>query len=401
VVWTVVWIHLTSTPQKALTSIRINSLSKPGRYGDGNGLYLVIDPSGAKRWVLRTVVQGKRHDIGLGGLRLVSLAEARIKAHEYRRLARAGGNPIEERRKAKATVPTFAQAALSTLEQHRAGWKNEKHPAQWINTLTTYVFPVMGQKPVDQIETSDVLRALSPIWLLKPETARRIRQRIKTVLDWAKAAGHRSGDNPVEGVNRGLPRQNGKRDHFAAIPYADVPHFVRKLSDVPTSQFARLGFEFLILTAARTNEVLKAEWAEVDFEKAVWTIPAVRMKAGREHRVPLAPRAVTLLRSARGISDGSPLVFPGRSVGTPMSNMIFLMMLRRLGATFTAHGFRSAFRDWASECTNFPREVCEMALAHSIKDKTEAAYRRGDLYQKRRELMAAWDRYISGEKSND
>jgi hypothetical protein len=224
-------------PQKALTSIRINSLSVPGRYGDGNGLYLVVDPSGAKRWVLRTVVQGIRRDIGLGGLRLVSLAEARVKAHEYRGLARDGGNPIEARRRAKATVPTFAEAALSTLEQRRAGWKDVKHPSQWINTLKAYVFPVMGEKRVDQIETADVLRSLSPIWLSKPETARRVRQRMAIVLDWAKAAGYRNGDNPVEGVGRGLPRQSEKRGHFAAIPYANVPNFVQKLS--PMSRYQR------------------------------------------------------------------------------------------------------------------------------------------------------------------
>jgi hypothetical protein len=227
-------------PQKVLTSVRVNSLSQSGRYGDGNGLYLVVDPSGAKRWVLRTVVRGTRRDIGLGGLRLVSLAEARLKAHEYRKIAREGGDPIEARRLAKATVPTFAVAALSTLEQRRAGWKDKKHPSQWMNTLKAYVFPVMGDKRVDQIETADVLRALSPIWLSKPETARRVRQRVSIILDWAKAAGHRSGDNPVEGVGRGLPRQSEKRGHFAAIPYADVPAFVKKLPDVQSREFARL-----------------------------------------------------------------------------------------------------------------------------------------------------------------
>jgi integrase len=263
-----------------------------------------------------------------------------------------------------------------------------------MTSLTMYVFPVMGDKRVDRIETADVLRALSPIWLSKPETARRVRQRMAIVLDWAKAAGHRTGDNPVEGVGRGLPRQSDKRNHFDAIPYPDVPEFVRELSGVPTNEFARLAFEFLILTAARTNEVLKAEWTEMDFVKAIWTIPANRMKAGREHRVPLAKRSLAVLRAARDISD-SRLVFPGREVDGPMSNMIFLMMLRRMGAAFTAHGFRSAFRDWASECTNFPREVCEMALAHSIKDKTEAAYRRGDLFEKRRDLMTAWASYVA------
>lgn len=381
-------------PQKALTPVRINSLSQPGRYADGNGLYLVVDESGAKRWVLRTVVHGKRRDMGLGSLRLVSLAEARGKAIEYRKLAREGGDPIAAKRSARAAVPTFAEAARIALEHRRAGWKDGKSASQWLKSLSTYVFPVMGNKRVDRIETSDVLHALSPIWLSKPETARRIRQRISIVLDWAKAAGHRSGDNPVEGVSNGLPRQTERRGHFSAIPYADVPRFVQRLSEVPTSEFARLAFEFLILTAARTNEVLRAEWPEVDFERSVWTIPAARMKAGREHRVPLARPAMHLLRSAREICAGSSFVFPGRTIGAPMSNMVFLMILRRMGENFTAHGFRSAFRDWAAECTNFPREVCEMALAHSIRDKTEAAYRRGDLFTKRSELMTAWAHYV-------
>jgi integrase len=384
-------------PHKALSTLRVNSIATPGRYGDGNGLYLVVDPSGAKRWVLRTIVQGKRRDIGLGGLRLVSLAEARTKAQEYRKLAREGGNPLEARRKERINVPTFSEAADITLEQHRDSWRNEKHAAQWKASLRLHVFPVLGEKRIDQIETADVLRALSPIWLSKPETARRLRQRISTILHWAKAAGHRSGDNPVDGVAKGLPRQSEKRRHFSAIPFEDVPKFVRDLRQLRANQHARLAFEFLILTAARTNEVLRAEWSEVDFKKEVWTIPASRMKAGREHRVPIARRALTLLRSAREISDGSELIFPGRKVGEPMSNMIFLMMLRRSGATFTAHGFRSAFRDWASECTNFSREVCEMALAHSIRDKAEAAYRRGDLLIKRSQLMAEWATYVQME----
>jgi integrase len=363
-------------------------------------LYLVVDPSGAKRWVLRIIVQGKRRDIGLGGLRLVSLAEAREKALEFRKLAREGGNPIEARRKSRTVVPTFAEAAQITLDQQRAAWRNEKHAVQWLSSLKRHVFPVMGEKRVDQVETSDVLRVLSPIWLSKPETARRLRQRISMILDWAKAAGHRSGDNPVEGVAKGLPRQNERRTHFTAIPYVDVPSFVRRLPEVPTNEFARLALEFLVLTAARTNEVLKAKWDEISLEKKIWLVPADRMKAAREHRVPLSPRAVTILGLARELSDGSAFIFPGRQTDTPMSNMVFLMILRRMEADFTAHGFRSAFRDWASECTNFPREVCEMALAHTIKDKTEAAYRRGDLLAKRAELMCAWAQYIRGEQSN-
>jgi integrase len=387
-------------PNQALSALRVKNLSAPGRYADGNGLYLVVDPSGAKRWVLRTVVQGKRRDIGLGGLRLVTLAEARAKALEYRKLAREGGNPIEVRRKARVQVPTFSEAALATLEQHQAAWKNEKHAAQWMSSLRLHVFPVLGDRRVDQIETADIHKALSPIWLSRPETARRVRQRVSTILSWAKAAGHRTGDNPVDGVTKGLPRQNEKRTHFTAIPYDDVPQFVRDLQGVNTSQYARLAFEFLILTAARTNEVVKARWTEMDMTRQTWTVPADRMKAGREHRVPLSPRAVALLQSSRELSDGSSLIFPGRRHDSPMSNMVFLMILRRMGATFTAHGFRSAFRDWASECSNFPREVCEMALAHSIKDKTEAAYRRGDLFQKRRELMAAWDHFIGEGAGN-
>jgi integrase len=322
------------------------------------------------------------------------LAVAREKAAEYRRIARDGGNPLELRRKAEAIIPTFADAAKATLEHHKGAWKNAKHAEQWINTLTTYVFPVFGETRIDRVETADVMRALTPIWLTKAETARRVRQRIATVLDWAKAAGFRSGDNPVEGLARGLPRQNDQKAHFNAIPFAKLPEFIRQLKTVDTSDFAQLAFELLILTATRTNEVLKAEWSEIDLDKKVWTIPASRMKAGREHRVPLAPRALALLGSARQINDGSELIFPGRKADTPMSNMVFLMILRRMGADFTAHGFRSAFRDWASECTNFPREVCEMALAHSIKDKTEAAYRRGDLYEKRLALMTAWADFV-------
>jgi integrase len=219
----------------------------------------------------------------------------------------------------------------------------------------------MGEMRVDQVETADILRALSPIWLSKPETARRVRQRISTVLDWAKVAGFRTGDNPVEGVAKGLPRQSEKKSHFGAIPYGKVPDFIEKLQTVVTSEFARLAFEFLILTATRTNEVLKAGWSEVDFDGQVWTIPAERMKAGREHRVPLTPRATALLNSAHQINDGSEFIFPGRKADAPMSNMVFLMILRRMDAEFTAHGFRSAFRDWASESTNFPRDVCEMS----------------------------------------
>lgn len=381
-------------PEKALTAVQVRSLKQAGRYADGNGLHLVVDASGAKRWLLRIVVQGKRRDIGLGGVALVSLAEAREKALALRKEAREGGDPLAERRKPKVTVPTFAEAAEQVHAGHKAGWKNDKHAAQWLSTLRTYAFPHLGSRQVDQVDTPDILRVLTPIWLTKPETARRVRQRIGTVLDWAKAAGHRRGDNPIEGVERGLPKQTERDEHHAALPYAEVPAFVARLRAPGTGELARLAFEFLILTAARTGEVLGAEWSEVNETEALWTVPAARMKAGREHRVPLSHRALAILHRAKELAPESTLVFPGRQAGKPMSNMVFLMALRRMDVPITAHGFRSSFRDWAAEATSLPREVAEMALAHSIENKVEAAYRRGDLLGKRREMMNSWSSYI-------
>jgi integrase len=382
-------------PDRVLTAVKVKSLKEPGRYADGNGVYLIVEPSGAKRWMLRIMVQGRRRDIGLGGVQLVSLAEAREKAINLRKVARAGGDPIAER-KAKAGVPTFAEAAHKVHSDHAATWRNEKHTDQWINTLITYVFPIIGERRVDQIEAPDILKVLSAIWLKKPETARRVKQRIGTVLDWAKAAGFRSGDNIVLGVSKGLPKQPERRRHHAALPYAEVPSFVRLLRASDSNEPTKLAFEFLILTATRTNEVLRAQWSEVKDD--VWTISAERMKARREHRVPLPRRCLTILRRAKQFSDGGEYVFCGRSPEKPLSNMAFLMALRRMEFDVTAHGFRSAFRDWAAERTNFPREVCEMALAHTIKDKSEAAYRRGDLLDKRRELMTTWSAFVTSHR---
>ncbi|MCJ2137442.1 integrase arm-type DNA-binding domain-containing protein [Methylobacterium sp. J-026] len=388
-------------PEKALTTVQVRALKSPGRYADGHGLYLVVDPSGAKRWLLRIVVQGHRRDIGLGGAGLVSLAEAREKALTYRKTARDGGDPLAERAKARATIPTFAEAAELVHAEHKATWKNPKHAAQWITTLRTYANPHLGAKRVDLIETPDVLRALSPIWLTKGETARRVRQRIGTVLDWAKAAGHRSGDNPVDGVVKGLPKQSEHQGHHAAQPYAEVPAFVARLRAMSgQGEVGRIAFEFLILTAARTSEVLGANWSEINKAEALWTVPAARMKAGREHRVPLSERAREVLARARELGGGSALVFPGRAGDRPLSNMVFLMALRRMGASITAHGFRSSFRDWAAEATNLPREVAEMALAHTIENRVEAAYRRGDLLEKRRELMELWGSFCDAEYLN-
>jgi integrase len=381
-------------PDKALTVVGIKALKKPGRYADGNGLYLKVSRSGAKRWELRTVVRGKRCDIGLGGLKLVSLAEAREEARRYRAIARNEGDPLAEKRRARKVVPTFRQAAETVHKEHAKAWKNAKHGEQWINTLKAYAYPAFGERRVDQIDTPEILKALSPIWLTKQETARRVRQRIGTVLDWAKAAGHRAGNNPVEDISKALPRQSDRKGHHAALPYVEVPAFVERLRGNDAGSIAELAFEFLILTAARTSEVLEAKWNEIDLEQAAWTVPAGRMKAGREHRVPLAPRCIELLEQAKLLAAGSDFVFPGRSNKKPMSNMVLLMTMRRLASDATVHGFRSAFRDWASERTNFAREICEAALAHIVKDKTEAAYRRGDLFEKTRELMATWAAFV-------
>jgi integrase len=382
-------------PEKALSAVQVRQLKTAGRYADGNGLYLVVDPSGAKRWVLRTVVRGRRRDIGLGGVNLVPLAEAREKALTYRKIAREGGDPLSEKRKAVISMPTFAAAAERVFEEHKDSWRNAKHAAQWITTLRTYAFPLIGTQPVNQIEAPDILRVLGPIWLTKPETARRVRQRISTVLDWAKVAGYRSGENPVIGVTKGLPKQAGKDDHLSALPYSEASAFIASLKETDLSEITKLAFEFLILTASRTGEVLGMKWEEVDEASRTWTIPAERMKAKRVHRVPLVPRCMEILAKAKLVRADGSYVFPGRSGNKPLSNMVFLMILRRMGQQVTAHGFRSSFRDWAAEQTNFPREVCEMALAHAVENRVEAAYRRSDLFEKRRELMEAWANYVN------
>jgi len=383
--------------EKVLTAVKIRQLSTPGRYADGNGLYLIVDPSGAKRWILRILVQGKRRDIGLGGMNLVPLAEAREKALEFRKLARSGGDPLAAKRESKKIYPTFKAAAEAVHTEHKESWKNEKHTSQWINTLTQYAVPVIGNMRVDRIETPDILKVLAPIWLTKPETARRVRQRLSAVFDWAKASGYRIGDNPVDGVVRGLPKQADRDSHHEAMPFAQVPTFVAKMTATNSSLTAKLAFELLILSATRTSETLLAKKSEIDFEAKLWIIPSERMKAKRAHRVPLVDRCIEILKQAIAISGDSEYLFPGRDEEKPLSNMVFLAMLRRMNVQVTGHGFRSSFRDWASETTSFPREIAEMALAHTIDNKVEAAYRRGDLLEKRRELMEAWANFVSNQ----
>ena len=383
-------------PERALSAVAVRN-AKPGRHADGHGLYLEVDDSGARRWTLRLVIQNRRRDIGLGSAALVTLAEARETALGMRKIARAGGDPVAERRKARAVVPTFEDAGRTCHGEHKAGWRNEKHADQWLSSLEAYAFPSLGKLPVDRIGTPEVRDALLPIWLEKPETARRVRQRIGTVLDWAAAKGYREGENPVRSVTKGLPKQRDGGDHFSAMSYADVPAFIARLRGDGDGECSRLAFGFLILTAARTSEVLGARWPEIDLEARTWTVPADRMKAGKAHVVPLAPRAVAILERARELWSGkSDIIFEGK-LGKPYSNMVFLMMLRRMKVQVTAHGFRSAFRDWAAEATNFPREVAEAALAHAVESRVEAAYRRSDLLEKRRMMMEQWAHHCAGE----
>jgi integrase len=382
-------------PDKALTALAIRNLTRPGKYADGNGLYVVVEKTGAKRWLLRLVIQGHRRDIGLGGLTLVTLAEAREIALTMRKVARSGGDPVADRHRRDKTL-SFAMAAEQVHSEHNAAWSNAKHSMQWINTLRSYAFPIIGDLPIDKVGTPEVMKVLSPIWLSKPETARRVRQRLGTVFDWAKASGLRSGDNPVDGVTKGLPRQTDRDVHHAALPHAQVCGFIVRLQAEGRGELARLAFEFLILTASRTSEVLGMLKAEVDTTEKTWTVPSERMKARDEHRVPLSDRALAILDRARELAPGSRFVFPGNrsEEDKPLSGMVFLMALRRMKVSATPHGFRSSFRDWVSEATNYSGELAEMALAHTIQNRVEAAYRRGDLLEQRRALMQSWSDYV-------
>lgn len=371
---------------------------RPGLHADGDGLMLQVTENKARTWILRTMIQGKRRDMGLGGWPTVSLKEAREQAFQFRKIARAGGDPFATRAKANAPVPSFRKAAEAVHREHSPSWKNQKHAAQWIKTLEDYVFPELGDSRVDRIRSENVVRTLSPIWLKKPETARRVLQRIGTVLLWAKGNGHLSSSptDEIGAARKALPKQSDKPNHHKALPYKDVPQFVTKLRACGASDPIKLAFECLILTATRTNEVLEAKWPEINLKEGVWTIPASRMKAQREHRVPLSKRCVDILQSARKLSDDvKGCVLPGTVSGKPLSNMVFLMTLRRMGMKETAHGFRSSFRVWCAEKTQFPREVAEAALAHVVKDATEAAYMRSTFFEQRRQLMGKWAHYIA------
>ena len=387
------------------TDRTVASLNAPGRYGDGAGLYLLVGPTGAKSWVLRVKVRGgRREDMGLGGVSTTSLAEARDSAREWRKRAKAGESPSQvrraqvERAAIQKAIPTFEQAARQYHALHAPTFRNEKHREQWLSSLDP-VFSAFGAKRIDEVRSSDLIAALESRWTATPETARRVLQRVRAVFERARGMQFVS-DNPTRGLERVFPQNRKAAAHHAALPYTVVPKFIETLQASDAGLVVRLAFEFLILTAARTSEVLQATWSEFDLKSHTWTIPAERMKAKVEHRVPLSPRCVEILKEAEALKDGNGFVFPGRLRSKPLSNMVFLMALRRMGKdSYTAHGFRSTFRDWVEEQTHTPHAVAEAALAHTVKNKTEAAYRRSDLFDKRRDLMNTWATFATTERA--
>ncbi len=390
---------------KPLSAAAVARTSKPGRYAVGDGLYLQVTTTGTKSWIVRYQRDGRARHMGIGPLGLVSLADAREQAREARRLLLQGIDPIEARhaqrldaRLQAATGITFRECAERMIAAHAAGWRNAKHRAQWRSTLATYCYPVFGELPAAGVDTGLVMQALEPIWTSKPETASRVRGRIEAVLDWAAARGHRTGENPARWrghLDKLLPGRRKVRrvKHHAALPFAELPGFLAELRQ--REGIGARALEFAVLTGARTGEIVGAKWSEVDLATRVWTVPAERMKAVREHRVPLSDRAAELLE-ALPREKSNEHVFVGARLGQPLSNMALLETLRRMDRSdLTVHGFRSTFRDWAAERTSYPNHVVEMALAHAVPSAVEAAYRRGDLFDKRRRLMSAWADYCA------
>ena len=390
--------HRGRRPHNALSAAFVRS-AKPGYYCDGNGLYLRVDRSGARRWEQRLRIQGRNRTLGLGGCQLVSLAEAREKAFMNRKIARSGGDPRTERHKVR-DMPTFAEAAARVLEQLRPGWRSPRHAQDWVSSLRVYAFPQLGHRPVGEITTADVLAVLTPIWHDKQVTARRVRQRIGAVMKWAVAMGLRP-DNPASDVlGQALGRQRAVVRHMRALPHSKVAGAIETVRKSHAYPATKLAFEFLVLTAARSGEVRLAHWDEIDLEAREWTVPAERTKAHRPHRVPLSGRAVEILSEARTLGGGSGLVFPSPE-GRASAHSRLSTLLRDLGIAAVPHGFRSSFRDWCGECSNAPREVAEAALAHAVGNKVEAAYARSDLFERRRVLMDNWATYLSKEPTAD
>ncbi len=396
-----------ATTLNRLSARTIVALTKIGRHSDGGNLYLNIAKNGSKSWVFLYRWQGKIKEMGLGGYPAVSLLDARANAAIYRKQLAAGDNPLTLRAahktQQKATEITFGTCCEALMTDLMPSFRNNKHKQQWRTTLSTYAAPIFDKR-VDAVDTNDVLQILRPIWHEKAETAARLRGRIERVLDAAKANGWRAGENPARWdghLDNLLPKRlRLTRGHHAAMPYADVPKLMLQLRQ--QIGFAPLALLFCILTAARTSEVLHMQWHEVDVGTLIWTVPAARMKAGREHRVPLCPWAWQILQQARQLGeDNNEYIFQGNKTGKPLSNMAMMMLLRRMKHTdITVHGFRSSFRDWVADETDFAREMAEAALAHVVGDSTERAYRRGDALQKRRIMMEAWAGFCGGGLDN-
>jgi integrase len=390
-----------------LSAVEVRGITRKGMHHDGGGLYLQVSAAGAKSWIYRFMRDGRARAMGLGPADTISLAEARKRSAECRRMRLDDIDPIQardaqrnQRKLETAKAMTFDACAAAYIEAHQAGWRNTKHRAQWGSTLGTYVSPVFGSLPVQAIDVGLVMKALEPIWTAKPETASRVRGRIESILDWAAARGYRRGDNPARWrghLDNLLPRKTNVRrvEHHAALPYLEIAAFMTELRT--QEGIASRALEFTILTAARTGEVIGARWDEISLAERLWIVPGTRMKADREHWVPLSEAAMAVVGEMQRIRV-SDFVFPGGKRGRALSNMSMLAVLKRMDrGDLTAHGFRSTFRDWAAERTNFPHEVAEMALAHTVGDKVEAAYRRGDLFQKRRQMMDAWARFCATE----
>ena len=390
-------------PENALTAAFCRTVSESGRYADGNGLYLHVDPSGARRWVQRLVVGGRPRALGLGSYALVPLAEARRKARANRKVAREGGDPRAAEGRARG-APTFREAAARVVAIHSEAWrKSGKTARQWRASMRDHVFPHIGGRGVDEVTTADVMRTLLPIWTSKHVTAQKVRQRIGTVMKWAIAQGYRSNNPAGDAITAALPKRPTLVQHRRALPHGGVAAAIAAVRGADAWAGAKLAFEFLVLTAARSAEVRLATWDEMDVVARVWTVPGSRMKAKREHRVPLCGRAVEILREAQTIRGGrrgtgaAEIAFPSVR-GRPLDGAVISDLVRDLGIAAVPHGFRSSFRDWASERTDHPREVVEAALAHAVRNQTEAAYARSDLFERRRLLMDDWAAYLDDRR---
>ena len=380
-----------------LTAKFVENVSESGKYYDQHGLFLHVRPSGAKKWLQRYTFNSRRREVGLGSAKIVSVATARRTAHQNLVLVSEGIDPIEDK-KQNRLIPTFEAAARAVYEANRPTWRNAKHAAQFISTLETYAFPMIGSMGVNDINSSHILRVLSPIWVTKSETAKRVRQRLSTVFKYCVAQQWRNDDPAGIAIIEALPSNKKKVMHRKSVSYNDIACVVETVSASSAGVITKLGIEFLILTAARSGEVRNAEWGEI--QGSLWTIPAERMKAGVAHRVPLPARCVDILEEAKKFSQGSKFIFEGTKLGKPLSENTFNKLMKELELDVHVHGFRTSFRTWTQEKTNFPREIAEAALAHSLKDKAEAAYARSDLLEKRAEMMEAWAQFISSTASD-